>query len=221
MPTDSSETRALTYTPTNGALDQINVRLLAELSAEPRLTMSELGRRVGMSAPAVTERVRRLEEAGVIQGYRLEINPAALGLPLAAYVRIRPDPGQLPRSSSPRRCRCARCHSPPYDAAAGAARRHDAERFIGLMLSNSISILLQRGLVTESQLNLDDFPLAPTLSWVQRPTTGISATACACASPSNSHSSLRERLIAIARALTRRPRCMHPQRPTWPAPQSA
>src|SRR5258708_803619 len=97
MPTDSSETRALTYTPTNGALDQINVRLLAELSAEPRLTMSELGRRVGMSAPAVTERVRRLEEAGVIQGYRLEINPAALGLPLAAYVRIRPDPRQLPK----------------------------------------------------------------------------------------------------------------------------
>ena len=59
--------------------------------------MSELGRRVGMSAPAVTERVRRLEEAGVIRGYRLEINPAALGLPLAAYVRIRPDPGQLPK----------------------------------------------------------------------------------------------------------------------------
>ena len=97
MPTDSSETRVLTYSPANGALDQINMRLLAELSADPRLTMSELGRRVGMSAPAVTERVRRLEEAGVIKGYRLEINPAALGLPLAAYVRIRPDPGQLPR----------------------------------------------------------------------------------------------------------------------------
>jgi Lrp/AsnC family leucine-responsive transcriptional regulator len=87
----------LTYTPANGALDQINVRILAELSAEPRLTMSELGRRVGLSAPAVTERVHRLEEAGVIRGYRLEINPAALGLPLAAYVRIRPDPGQLPK----------------------------------------------------------------------------------------------------------------------------
>jgi Lrp/AsnC family leucine-responsive transcriptional regulator len=97
MPTDSPETHVLTYTPTNGALDQINLRILTELSAEPRLTMSELGRRVGLSAPAVTERVRRLEEAGVIRGYRLEIDPAALGLPLAAYVRIRPDPGQLPR----------------------------------------------------------------------------------------------------------------------------
>lgn len=47
--------------------------------------------------PAVTERVRRLEEAGVIRGYRLELDPAALGLPIAAYVRIRPNPGQLPR----------------------------------------------------------------------------------------------------------------------------
>jgi Lrp/AsnC family leucine-responsive transcriptional regulator len=59
--------------------------------------MSALGRRVGMSAPAVTERVRRLEEAGVIRGYRLEIDPAAVGLPVAAWVRVRPGPGQLPK----------------------------------------------------------------------------------------------------------------------------
>jgi len=59
--------------------------------------MSALGRRVGLSSPAVTERVRRLEELGVIQGYCLNLNPAALGLPLAAYVRIRPNPGQLPQ----------------------------------------------------------------------------------------------------------------------------
>jgi Lrp/AsnC family transcriptional regulator, leucine-responsive regulatory protein len=57
--------------------------------------VKELGRRVGLSAPAVTERVRRLEERTVIQGYRLDINPTALGLPIAAYVRIRPNPGQL------------------------------------------------------------------------------------------------------------------------------
>jgi Lrp/AsnC family transcriptional regulator, leucine-responsive regulatory protein len=67
------------------------------LQAEPRLPMTELGRRVGMSAPAVTERVRRLEEAGVIRGYRLEIDPAALGLPLTAYIRVRPNAGYLPR----------------------------------------------------------------------------------------------------------------------------
>lgn len=59
--------------------------------------MSELGRRVGFSSPAITERVRRLEESNVILGYNLEINPAALGLLIAAYIRIRPNPGQLPR----------------------------------------------------------------------------------------------------------------------------
>lgn len=59
--------------------------------------MSELARRVGMSAPAVTERVQRLERSGVIVGYRLEVDPAALGLPVTAFARIRPAPGQLPR----------------------------------------------------------------------------------------------------------------------------
>jgi len=59
--------------------------------------MSALARRVKMSAPAVTERVKRLEDAGVIAGYRMEIDPKALGLPLMVYVRIRPGPGQLPK----------------------------------------------------------------------------------------------------------------------------
>ncbi len=48
-----------------------------------------------MSAPAVTERVQRLERAGVITGYRLEVDPAALGLPVTAFARIRPSAGQL------------------------------------------------------------------------------------------------------------------------------
>ena len=64
--------------------------LWAELS-----DMSALARRVKMSAPAVTERVQRLERAGVITGYRLEIDPAALGLPVTAFARIRPTAGQL------------------------------------------------------------------------------------------------------------------------------
>ena len=76
-------------------IDPVNARLLTELQLDPRLTMAELGRRIGMSSPAVTERVRRLEELGVIRGYRLDLDPAALGLPVAAYVRIRPNPGQL------------------------------------------------------------------------------------------------------------------------------
>ncbi|GAA2758233.1 Lrp/AsnC family transcriptional regulator [Actinopolymorpha rutila] len=78
-------------------LDAVNLRLLAELLDNPRLSMSELARRVGMSSPAITERVQRLEEAGVIAGYRVDLDPAALGMPVTALVRIRPGPGQLPR----------------------------------------------------------------------------------------------------------------------------
>ena len=59
--------------------------------------MSALGRQANMSAPAVTERVQRLEQAGVIRGYRLDVDPTALGLPVAAFARIRPAPGQLPK----------------------------------------------------------------------------------------------------------------------------
>lgn len=59
--------------------------------------MAELARRVGMSAPSVTERVQRLERLGVITGFRMEVDPAALGMPVTALVRIRPGPGQLPK----------------------------------------------------------------------------------------------------------------------------
>jgi len=48
-----------------------------------------------MSAPAVRERVLRLEEAGIIRGYRLELDPAVLGYPVCFFVRVRPAPGQL------------------------------------------------------------------------------------------------------------------------------
>jgi Lrp/AsnC family transcriptional regulator, leucine-responsive regulatory protein len=78
-------------------LDDINLRLLEELRTNGRIGMAELGRRVGMSAPAVAERVGRLERAGVITGYRAELDPAALGFPVSAIVRIRPSPGQLQR----------------------------------------------------------------------------------------------------------------------------
>ena len=91
--TTSSDDSALATR--NGLLDDINRRLLAELHADPRIAMSALARRVKMSAPAVTERVQRLERAGVITGYRLEVDPAALGLPVTAFARIRPTAGQL------------------------------------------------------------------------------------------------------------------------------
>lgn len=76
-------------------LDEVDLRLLEELQGDARISMSALARRVGMSAPAVTERVQRLHSAGVISGYRVDIDPAALGLPVAAWVRVRPAPGRL------------------------------------------------------------------------------------------------------------------------------
>jgi Lrp/AsnC family transcriptional regulator, leucine-responsive regulatory protein len=59
------------------------------------MSISELARRIGMSAPAIRERIQRLEESGVIKGYRLEIDKRALGYPLTAFVRVRPAPGAL------------------------------------------------------------------------------------------------------------------------------
>jgi len=78
-------------------LDSVSLRILVELEANARLTLADLGRRIGMSPPAVAERVQRLERAGVIVGYRAEIDPKALGYSVAAVVRIRPAPGQLRR----------------------------------------------------------------------------------------------------------------------------
>jgi Lrp/AsnC family leucine-responsive transcriptional regulator len=76
-------------------LDATNLEILRRLIDDPRLAMSELGRRVGMSAPAVSERVQRMQEAGVIRGARLDVDQAALGLGITAFVRVRPMPGQL------------------------------------------------------------------------------------------------------------------------------
>jgi len=77
--------------------DAKNLDLLRLLQADPRMAVAELGRRIGMSSPAVRERIQRLEEAGVIRGYRLELDPKAIGLPVTAIVRVRPMPGQLQR----------------------------------------------------------------------------------------------------------------------------
>jgi Lrp/AsnC family transcriptional regulator, leucine-responsive regulatory protein len=78
-------------------IDDIDRRLLAELADDARLSTAELSRRVALSPPAVAERVRRLERSGVITGYRAELDPRALGYAIAAIVRIRPTPRQLPR----------------------------------------------------------------------------------------------------------------------------
>lgn len=76
-------------------LDDVNLRLIGELQADARLSLAELGRRVGLSAPAVTDRLQRLRDAGVIVGYRTEVDPRALGLALSVVLRVRPAPRQL------------------------------------------------------------------------------------------------------------------------------
>ena len=84
----------------NGAvvgLDETDRNLLIELQADARLSLAELGRRVGLSPPAVAERVRRLTDDGVILGFRTEVDPRALGFSLSAIVRIRPAPRQIPK----------------------------------------------------------------------------------------------------------------------------
>ncbi|MGJ7572424.1 Lrp/AsnC family transcriptional regulator [Variovorax sp. RB2P76] len=74
-----------TLTPT---LDAHDTRILAELQNDARLTMAELGRRVHLSQPAVTERVKKLEAAGVISGYRATVNLGKLGYGIRAVIRV-------------------------------------------------------------------------------------------------------------------------------------
>jgi Lrp/AsnC family transcriptional regulator, leucine-responsive regulatory protein len=76
-------------------LDDVDRDLLTELQADARLSLAELGRRVGLSPPAVAERVRRLTDDGVIRGFRADVDPRALGYTLSAIVRIRPAPRQI------------------------------------------------------------------------------------------------------------------------------
>ena len=71
------------------ALDDVDIRLLEALQRDGRAGWAELGRTVGLSANAAAERVRRLEESGVITGYTCEVDPEKLGLPIAALVRLR------------------------------------------------------------------------------------------------------------------------------------
>jgi Lrp/AsnC family leucine-responsive transcriptional regulator len=71
------------------SLDQTDWLIISELQQDGRLSFNQLGRRVNLSPPAVAERVRRLEESGVIAGYHARIDPARAGQPLTAFVQLR------------------------------------------------------------------------------------------------------------------------------------
>jgi len=83
---------------TEKLLDDIGWRILKELNENARLSFSELGRRVGLSVPAVTERVRRMEDVGVIKGYRVELDPAKIEVPPFRERRGGPLEGRLART---------------------------------------------------------------------------------------------------------------------------
>lgn len=78
-------------------LDATNRQLIAALQEDARLSLAELGRRVGLTAPAVGERLARLEEAGVIRGYHADVDPHALGYQLSVILRIRPNSLMIPK----------------------------------------------------------------------------------------------------------------------------
>ncbi len=77
----------MTLSPTD--LDETDWLILSELQSDGRLSFKELGRRIHMSAPAVAERVRRLEASGVITGYGAQVDAAAAGLPILAFLQLR------------------------------------------------------------------------------------------------------------------------------------
>jgi Lrp/AsnC family leucine-responsive transcriptional regulator len=70
-------------------LDDIGWKILGELQQNARIPFAELGGIVGLSTPAVTERVHKMEEVGIIVGYRAHIDPAKVGLPILAFVNVK------------------------------------------------------------------------------------------------------------------------------------
>lgn len=75
-------------------LDDVSLRLLEELQRDARISYSALARRVGLSTPTVIERIRKLEDAGIIAGYGVRLNAAALGLGVIALIEVKTNPTQ-------------------------------------------------------------------------------------------------------------------------------
>ena len=78
-------------------LDAVGWKMLIELQKDARISFAELGRRVGLSTPAAAQRVRRMEEEGIIRAYRADISPLQVGLPITAFIRMSIVGDVLPR----------------------------------------------------------------------------------------------------------------------------
>ncbi|MGE0237158.1 MAG: Lrp/AsnC family transcriptional regulator [Parvibaculaceae bacterium] len=79
------------------SLDATDHKLLTALSDNARISLADLGRVLGMSPQSAADRLRRLEDVGVISGFTARLDPEALGLAVGAYIRVRPALGELPR----------------------------------------------------------------------------------------------------------------------------
>jgi len=79
----------------NDDLDKIDALILEALFANARISTAELSRQIGLSSPSTAERLKRLEENGVIEGYTIVVNPERMGLPLPVCLRVRPVPGEM------------------------------------------------------------------------------------------------------------------------------
>lgn len=75
--------------------DALDIAIIEALQENARIPLSELGRRIGLSQPATSERVKRLEERGIVTGYGARIDPAALGLGMMAIIRLKTDHTQI------------------------------------------------------------------------------------------------------------------------------
>lgn len=81
-------------------LDRIGRKILAALQENARMPLSRIGHQVGLSAPAVAERVKKMEEAGVITGYHARIDPAAMGRSVSAFIQLTTDAQHYPTVTS-------------------------------------------------------------------------------------------------------------------------
>jgi Lrp/AsnC family leucine-responsive transcriptional regulator len=142
------------------SLDSIDRRIVELLQVDGRLTGAEVGRRVGLSQPAASARILRLEKTGVIAGYRAVVNPAALGLTIHAVIRLRTTHAHL---------------APAVDLAAGIDEITSTLRVTGddclifdihcvdaARLETVVDSLARYGPVTTS-LVLHDYPLKPLM----------------------------------------------------------
>ncbi|MBD2088509.1 Lrp/AsnC family transcriptional regulator [Microcoleus sp. FACHB-1515] len=141
---------------TENALDTTNWQILRALQEDARLSYSELGRRVGLSSPAVVDRIRRMEDAGIITAYRAQVNLEKLGLPIIAFMRIVSAPGQCIESGQiygrfPQVLECHRVTgSDDYIMKVAVASVGDLERLIDRLPHHQITtMLVLSSLVTE------------------------------------------------------------------------